>query len=141
MSYVVIDHYLNKNEGEGGVYHLVVGTVSTQMRPETDAEGNLILTEKKVLDEFNEPMKDTKGNEIIVPGPPRLVESTERQVLQDYAFAADDPRWAGKPLDQVADLQRQAVKDQIKKHSDERDKATARAAEARKELPKVGEAL
>lgn len=143
--YHVIDHHLDESvvDGEGNpapVYRITVATPEEIHVPETDADGNLVLTEQKLMGSDGEPQKDINGNEIIMPGPPNIVKKVHYPVTEDFVFAADDERWQGKSPEDIAAEQRQIVKDALDQR--ERDaRAAEEARERRQAMPGVGEAL
>ncbi len=112
---VIVEHRLDE---DAGVYVVVVGTESKMSIPVASPDGAELL--------------DRNGDAI-------SNESVERVPLEDFVFAADDERWAGKDRATVAAEQRELVREALAARDRQQHARGARAGHVT--MPGVGEAL
>lgn len=149
----VVDHHLDEaatelvpgEEGDlltpvpAAVYRLTVGHVVEREVAVTDGDGNPIFNSTEARDEEGELITDLEGEPLMTVTP--ITETVKELVpVEDFVFAADDERWAGKPPEEVAKLQRREVKKALALR-DQQALDAAAAASSRTALPGTGKAL
>jgi hypothetical protein len=105
--------------------------------------GYLIETEVQAVDEKGEPMfeegaetfDEEAGTSHLVQGRPVMVPATQAVPIEEFAFSAEDPKWEGKPPDEIVREQRKLVRAALRKRQEDAE-STRRLA-----MPGVGDAL
>lgn len=154
-NYVVVNHHLDE---AAGVYRLTVGEVIEHEVIKLDAAGEPVMQEVQaefevevpteipsvtngdgpIEAEAPEPTVETATRTVLVPIMERVQETV---VTEDFVFAADDERWEGMLMEDVAAAQRQIVADALAAREKEAQKAARRRAKSMRAMPGTGEAL
>lgn len=142
---VVVDHHHNPDDN---VYRIVIGLREDMVFLVLDEDDNpVMMPAEPILDQNGEqimrPKLDDEGNiiegefEPFMRSPEQMTEI--RPVVtpvEDFLFDADDELWQGMSPEEIANKQRDIVKDALKQRAE-----SARAASEPTQLPGVGDPL
>jgi hypothetical protein len=137
MDHYVIDHHFDKAIH---AYRLTVGLAIEHTVPMVDEEGNALMEEVPLLDDAGEPVTDEDGNPYTAQKP-MLEVRRELVPTEDFLFHADDKRWEGKTVEEVAAAQRRLVKRALRERENAASEEQQRREAAITSLPGAGEGL
>jgi hypothetical protein len=127
--YVILDHHLDEDNEH---YRIEVGLVEDVqvLVFEEDGHTPVTLPGNPVLGDDGEPVLDDDGEPVLEPGEVMTEQGTQVVATEDFLFAADDKKWDGLSLEEIAAKQGRAVLRVLRK----REKEAAETA-GRKIIP------
>jgi hypothetical protein len=130
--YVVAEHYLDTFND---VYRLTIGVAEEVEVPVLDENGEQA---------FSVPLNGNgNGEEPINRAMPERLTTIETRIVpvEDFAFVATDPRWAGKDPEAIAAEQREIVVEALAARERDAEQIEMDVAARTSALPGVGEPL